>query len=85
MKIESALSLILSELARAEKLHPVWPNNLIHAGMIITEENGELAQAILNHNEHKGSKAQIISEAVHTAAMALRFLKNINDEDNSNE
>ena len=85
MKIESALSLILNELARAEKLHPAWPNNLIHAGMIITEENGELAQAILNHNERKGSKAHIITEAVHTAAMTLRFLKNINDEDNSNE
>ena len=81
MKIETALSLILCELARAEKLHPVWPNNLIHAGMITVEENGELVQAILNHNEHKGSKEHIITEAVHTAAMALRFLKNINSEE----
>ena len=85
MKIESALSLILSELARAEKLHPAWPNNLIHASAILAEESGEVTKAVLDHNEHKGSKAHIITEAVHTAAMALRFLKNINDEDNSNE
>jgi len=85
MKIENALSLILSELDRAEKLHPVWPTNLIHAGMIVSEENGELVQAILNHHERKGTHKQIIIEAVHTAAMALRFLKNFEDKELSGE
>ena len=36
-------------------------------------------QASLNHNEHKGSKKAIIMEAIHTAASALRFLKNIEE------
>jgi len=75
----------LSELDRAEKLHPVWPPNLIHAGMIVSEENGELVQAILNHHERKGTREQIAAEAVHTAAMALRFLKNFEDKERNGE
>ena len=80
MKLETVLALVMAECDRAEKIHPVWPKNLIHAGMIVTEENGELCQAILNHNERKGSKQAIVIEAVHTAAMAIRFLKNIETE-----
>lgn len=82
MKTETALALILAELSRAEQLHPVWPNNHIHAGMVVTEECGELVQAILNHHEKKGSRQAIITEAVQTAAMALRFLKNMEEDNN---
>lgn len=81
MKTEHALVLILAELSRAETIHPVWPNNHIHAGMVVAEECGELVQAVLNHNEKKGSKQSMITEAVHTAAMALRFLKNIEPDE----
>ena len=83
--MESALTLILSELDRAEKIHPVWPKNMIHASAILSEETGEATKAVLDHNERKGSKQQIITELVHTAAMALRFLKNINDEESAND
>ena len=79
MKIEIALAQIFSEIDRAEKLHPDWPSNPIHQAAIVTEEAGELLQASLNHNEHKGSKKAIITEAIHTAASALRFLKNIEE------
>lgn len=79
MKIEIALAQIFSEIDRAEKLHPDWPTNPIHQAAIVTEEAGELLQASLNHNEHKGSKKAIIMEAIHTAASALRFLKNIEE------
>lgn len=81
MKIETALGLVMAELERAEKLHPVWPQNHIHQAAILAEESGECLQAALNHDEHKGSERQMIIEAVHTAAMALRFLKNINSEE----
>ena len=37
-------------------------------------------QASLNHNERKGSKKAMITEAIHTAASVIRFLKNINEE-----
>lgn len=79
MKIEIVLAQIFSEIDRAEKLHPDWPTNPIHQAAIVTEEAGELLQASLNHNEHKGSKKAIITEAIHTAASALRFLKNIEE------
>ena len=79
MKIEIVLAQIFSEIDRAEKLHPDWPTNPIHQAAIVTEEAGELLQASLNHNEHKGSKKAIITEAIHTAVSALRFLKNIEE------
>ena len=79
MKIEIALAQIFSEIDRAEKLHPDWPTNPIHQAAIVSEEAGELLQASLNHNEHKGSKKAIITEAIHTAASALRFLKNVEE------
>ena len=83
MKLETVIGLVMAEIERAEKLHPVWPKNMIHASLICSEECGELAQSVLNHNEKKGSRKAISTEAVHTAAMAIRFLKNFeNDEDN---
>ena len=80
MKIEIALAQIFSEVERAEKLHPDWPTSPIHQAAIVTEEAGELLQASLNHNEHKGSKKAMITESIHTAASVIRFLKNINEE-----
>lgn len=80
MKIEIALAQIFSEVERAEKLHPDWPTNPIHQAAIVTEEAGELLQASLNHNEHKGSKKAMITEAIHTEASVIRFLKNIKEE-----
>ena len=80
MNIENALAQIFPEVERAEKLHPDWPTNPIHQAAIVTEEAGELLQASLNHNEHKGSKKAMITEAIHTAATVIRFLKNINEE-----
>ena len=90
MKIENALAQIFSEVGRAEKLHPDWPTSPIHQAAIVTEdpihqaaivteEAGELLQASLNHNEHKGSKKAMITEAIHTAATVIRFLKNIEE------
>ena len=37
-------------------------------------------QASLNHNEHKGSKKAMITEAIHTAASVIRFLKHSKEE-----
>lgn len=77
MKLENALALVMAECLRAEKFHPVWPWDHIHQAAIISEEAGECLQAALNHREGKGSTQPMITEAVHTAAMAIRFLKNI--------
>ena len=84
MKLETVIGLVMAEIDRTEKIHPVWPRNLIHAGMVVSEESGELVKSILDHDEGKGSNRQMIIEAVHTAAMAIRFLKNI-EETEENE
>lgn len=81
MLIETVLIRVLAELERAEKLHPDWPRNPIHAGAVVVEEAGELIQAALNADEKKASRHLMMTEAVHTAAMALRFLKNFDDEE----
>lgn len=80
MKIETALALIFNECDRAEKLHPVWPKDPVHQMAILSEESGEAMQAALNYHERKGSKKQMITEAVHTATVAIRFLKNVESE-----
>lgn len=85
MKLENALALVMAECHRAETLHPVWPWDHIHQAAIIAEEAGECLQAALNHREGKGSKRPMITEAVHTAAMAIRFLKNIEEKESGNE
>jgi len=81
MRIETVLIRVLAELERAEKLHPDWPRNPIHAGAVVAEEAGELIQAALNAAEKKASRHLMMTEAVQTAAMALRFLKNFDDEE----
>lgn len=81
MQIEKVIGLVMTELARAETLHPVWPEDVVRACLNVSEEAGELAQAVNNYDENPGlSKYQMITEAVHTAAVAIRFLKNINDK-----
>ena len=83
MKLETVIGLVMAEIDRAEKIHPVWPKNHVHQVAILCEESGEALKACLDYDEGKGSKRQMIIEAVHTAAMAIRFLKNIEEtEDN---
>lgn len=84
MKLEKALELVFCELERAETLHPAWPADLVKRAAIICEEAGEVIQAANNFDEKKGSKKTLITEVVHVAACALRFLKNI-EEINKNE
>lgn len=81
MKLETVLALVMAECGRAEKIHPVWPWNHVHQGAVVAEEAGELLQATLNHREGKGTKRPMITEAIHTAAMAIRFLKNIESDE----
>ena len=68
---------ILKEVGRAEELHPDWPEDLIHASAIVCEESGELVRASLNHVYSNEKLENIRKEAIHTAATAIRMLKNI--------
>jgi len=85
MKIEQILCLVIAELDRAAKIHPGWPTDIVKAAAILAEEAGETLQAANTYDELKSGKNNIITEAVQTAAMAIRLLQNINTEGTENE
>lgn len=69
---------ILIELRRAEKKFPYWPSDVIHSAAIVNEESGELIRASLRYSyENSGSVQEMKTEAIQTAAMCIRFLKNL--------
>lgn len=69
-----ALKKITEELLRARKLHPSWPEDSIHQAAIVQEEAGELIRAALQHEFDDATKHPMETEAIQTAAMALRFI-----------
>ncbi len=76
---------VLSELKRAKKKFPVFPNDIVHAAAIVGEEAGELLQASLENYYENGSRIKAIKEAYHTTAMGLRFLFNFCDTESIQE
>lgn len=67
---------VMAELDKAVSKFPVYPTDPIHALAILGEEYGELNKAVLQYTyePEKTSKEEIKSEAIQTAAMAIRFL-----------
>lgn len=74
MKTIEALSEIRRELERAERKFPKFPTDPVHAAAIVVEEAGELQQAALQFTYEGCGMSQMYDEAIHTGAMALRFL-----------
>ena len=74
---------ILTELARAEHLHPVFPaigrqGDHVYAASILSEERGEVVKSANSWQmEGRGSILHIRSELVHCCAMSLRYLLNL--------
>ena len=68
---------ILQEKGYAERLHPDWPDDLIHAVAIVAEESGEAVRAALNHIYHGGDVDEVRTELIQTAATCLRALEHI--------
>jgi hypothetical protein len=68
------LKKITEELLRARELHPSWPEDSIHQAAIVQEEAGELIRAALQHEFDDAAEQYMDTEAIQTAAMALRFL-----------
>ncbi len=68
---------VLAEIARATEKFPGWPTDPLHALAVLGEEFGELTQAMLQrvYEPHKASTIDDVrTEAIQTAAMALRLL-----------
>ena len=64
---------VISELIRAKEKHPEFAENHAEALCIITEELGELAEAI----NDKQSIDHLREEAAHVAVTAIRFLESL--------
>ena len=77
--MEELISEVFSELRRAEGKHPSFPTDPLHAVAIVGEEFGELTKAVLQqtYEPHKQESDAVKKEAIQTAAMALRFLFNL--------
>jgi hypothetical protein len=75
--LDLILNAIHHELQLAEKKHPVWPEDPIHASAIVAEETGELIRASLQLKFEGGKLSPLQTEAIQVAAMAIRFLQNI--------
>ena len=73
--VEEIFSQVAAEVLRAEELWPEWPTDAIHAAAIVAEESGELVQAALQHRYEGKSRKAMRTEAIQTAAMCIRFLK----------
>lgn len=69
---------ICEELFRAEIKFPYWPDDIIHAAAIVNEESGELIRAAIQFTYEDGEIEEVKTEAIQTAAMCIRFLKNLN-------
>lgn len=75
MNLKVALQAVIDEINRSEKKFPGFPTDPIHAAAIVNEESGELCRAALMLTyEHPDVWGSVCHEAVHTAAMAIRFL-----------
>lgn len=66
---------VLAELERAMRKFPTWPTDPLHALAVLGEEFGELTKDVLQltYEPHKTSRENVRTEAIQTAAMALRF------------
>jgi NTP pyrophosphatase (non-canonical NTP hydrolase) len=70
-----------SEIARALAKFPTWPTDPLHALAVLGEEFGELTKEVLQmtYEPHKTSLEKIREEAIQTAAMAVRFVRSLDD------
>lgn len=74
---------INAEVARAVAKFPTWPTDPLHALAVLGEEFGELTKAMVQftYEPHKTNVKEIRTEALQTAAMALRLYKSLHRYD----
>lgn len=74
MNTDYVIQLIFDELRAAEKKHPGWPEDKIHAVGIIIEEAGESMQAAIDLVYNNGDIDHLKKELAQTGAMCIRAL-----------
>lgn len=77
--LQGEWQVVMDEVRRATRKFPTWPNDPLHAVAILGEEFGELTKAVLQttYEPHKVQEGELRTEAIQTAAMALRFLASL--------
>lgn len=73
-------AVIDSELIRARKLHPNYPSGIFEKLAIMQEEAGEVAKAVLDLKAG-GTIEDVKTELIQTAAMCMRMLESLEDND----
>jgi NTP pyrophosphatase (non-canonical NTP hydrolase) len=68
--MKDAFDVVFYEFGKARAKHPEFPKENADGLCIITEELGELAQAINDGEPNK----RLIEEAAHVAVTAIRFI-----------
>lgn len=70
---------VLAEVERATRKFPTWPTDPLHALAVLGEEFGELTKDMLQltYEPHKTSMSNVRTEALQTAAMALRLIMSL--------
>ncbi len=78
---EDAFSEVFAELAKATRKFPTWPTDPLHALAVLGEEYGELTKDMLQmvYEPHKTSRENVRTEALQTAAMALRLFASLDE------
>lgn len=74
-----AVDLVRDEVQRATRKFPTWPTDPLHALGVVAEEFGELSKAVVQqtYEPHKNAPDELRKEAIHCAAMALRFVMSL--------
>jgi hypothetical protein len=68
---------IETELKRAKKIHPNFPEDRFKQLAIMNEESGEVTKAVLDNHFGGGSLKDIKLELIQTAAMCMRMLESM--------
>jgi hypothetical protein len=78
-QLSESAALAIQEAVKATLKFPTWPNDPIHALAVLGEEFGELTKDVLQltYEPHKTNLENVRTEAIQTAAMALRFLASV--------
>ena len=81
------VNMVLKELKTAREKFSTWPTDPMHSLGVLNEEVGELNKAVLQavydaseYDQHRASDLlqSVEDEAVQVAAMAIRFIENLN-------
>lgn len=77
--VPEVVAAVLAEVERAMRKFPTWPTDPLHAVAVLGEEFGELTKAVLQsvYEPHKSTPEDVATEAIQTAAMAIRFLMSL--------